>query len=83
MATLYFRVESNGENFEEISINLPDVMMTKEAWEIMKQTLPVAFASMMNPTEQPKPTAEAKATVEADLEVTKSSTPEVQEEKAA
>ena len=72
MATLYFRAESNGVKFEELSIDLPNVELTPEAWEIMKQTLPVAFASMMTPTEEKKPEmVEAKATVEADLEVVK------------
>lgn len=83
MATLYFRAESNGVKFEELSIDLPNVELTTEAWEIMKQTLPVAFASMMTPTEEKKPEmVEAKATVEADLEVTKSSYPQ-EEAKAA
>ena len=80
MATLYFRAESNGVKFEELSIDLPGMELTPEAWEIMKQTLPVAFASMMTPTEEKKPEMEAKATISADLEVVKHDTVE---EKAA
>ena len=76
MATLYFRAESNGVKFEELSIDLPGMELTPEAWEIMKQTLPVAFASMMTPTEEKKAEMEAKATISADLEVTKSSYPQ-------
>lgn len=76
MATLYFRAESNGVKFEELSIDLPGMELTPEVWEIMKQTLPVAFASMMAPTEEKKPEMEVKATISADLEVVKHDTVE-------